>query len=148
MRDLVSAEETISRTDECRLLFLSVNRTHTHTSLVPFESFGTTVVSDCNLEVREHAVCESHELCYSTWAWDCQNDSCEVIPHTSGHLLVPNMTTHTQGNGDQGTLGNCQTTVDYNGMDRERDTSKGATRNIFMVAPRGGGVPYRKRGHS
>jgi hypothetical protein len=69
VRDGVSAEDTISRADECRLLFLSqsTEHTHTHTRLVPFAPFATTTVADCNLEVREHGLCESHRLCYSSW---------------------------------------------------------------------------------
>ena len=51
MRDVVSLEETISRADECRLLFLSQTTGHAHSPLVPFGPLGTSYCG-CGLQPR------------------------------------------------------------------------------------------------
>ncbi|KAK3293703.1 uncharacterized protein B0H64DRAFT_218660 [Chaetomium fimeti] len=141
VRDAVSAEETITRADECRMLFLSQSREHTYTPLTSFQPFGTTEIADCTLEVREHARCGGfHGLCYSGWTWDCQNGAREAIPFALDSLMSPNGTTP-----EQETVGDDQIAVDYSGMDCERDCSERATHNMFMWLRGEDGFPVAER---
>ncbi|KAM7191171.1 hypothetical protein V8F33_009042 [Rhypophila sp. PSN 637] len=113
--------ETITRADEARLLFLSQSIDHTQLPIVPFQPFGLTAIADCNLEVQEHARCRrSHALYYSNWKWDCQDRAHAPTPQRPLTLL------------DKKTADDSQIRVDYSHMDREKDVSEAITRSIFM----------------
>lgn len=64
---------SISRADECRLLYLCHDRTYADPPLFPFAPFGSTALADINLDAHEHAVCgRNHCLRYVGFTWVCQ----------------------------------------------------------------------------
>jgi hypothetical protein len=64
----------ISRSDECRLLYLAEAEDHARVPVCPWEPFGDTDLSDTDIEVREHANCRGqHCLQYEDWTWDLQD---------------------------------------------------------------------------
>ncbi|CAD6444267.1 8b13afad-1427-4a10-b3bc-d4cea8009edc [Sclerotinia trifoliorum] len=54
----------ISRSDECRLLYLTEAEGHSRVPVCPRKPFGTTLLCDTEIEVRQHAKCSGHYLQY------------------------------------------------------------------------------------
>jgi hypothetical protein len=75
----------VTRADECRLLFLSQSDRHTRLPLVQWKPFGSTPLEDADLEVRNHAGCEGHKLCYQGFEWDL-HQGFEWNVHAAGLL--------------------------------------------------------------
>lgn len=50
----------ISRSDECRLLYLMESEGHSRVPVCPWKPFGTTLLCDTEIEVRQHAKCPGH----------------------------------------------------------------------------------------
>lgn len=65
--------EKISRSDECRLLFLTGSERHQRVPVCPWQPFGTTPLDLTEIEVQQHATCEGHCLQYNNWCWDTDN---------------------------------------------------------------------------
>ncbi|KAI9739914.1 MAG: hypothetical protein M1818_004970 [Claussenomyces sp. TS43310] len=60
----------ISRSDECRLLYLAEAEGHSRLPNSPWKPFGTSVLCDTDIDVRLHAKCTGHYLHYISWSWD------------------------------------------------------------------------------
>jgi hypothetical protein len=61
----------ILREDECRLLFIFGSQSHTKLPRSPWKPFGSTPLTDAELEIQHHANCNCHCLEYLTWHWRC-----------------------------------------------------------------------------
>ncbi|AEO59751.1 hypothetical protein MYCTH_2308269 [Thermothelomyces thermophilus ATCC 42464] len=136
LTDIALADGAITRADECRLMFLSQSLDHTNPPIVPFQPFGMTALADCNLEVQEHACCGSrHQLSYAGWTWDCRDGMLppyEIPSVPEENILHP---------ADEGQ----EIEVDYTYMDREKDSSEGVTRSIFLWLRGTDGFPIAER---
>jgi hypothetical protein len=60
----------ISRSDECRLLYLAETDGHSRLPICPWRPFGRTKLRDSEIEVRQHAKCMGHHLRYISWSWN------------------------------------------------------------------------------
>lgn len=60
----------ISRSDECRLLYLAEAEGHSRLPICPWKPFGNTILCDTEIEVRQHKKCTGHHLQYISWTWD------------------------------------------------------------------------------
>jgi hypothetical protein len=111
---------------------------------VPFQPFGFIAITDCNLEVQEHArYRSSYGLYYSGWTWDCRDGARAPTPQCLPTLLDGR--TSKQEEGDLETADDSQIPVDYSHMDRESDVSEDVTRNIFMWLRGTDGFPIVER---
>lgn len=67
----------ISRSDECRYLFLTASegrpRLSPHPPMSPWQPFGSTPLDYLDLEVRQHVICKAHCLLYQFWCWETEN---------------------------------------------------------------------------
>jgi hypothetical protein len=60
----------ILRADECRLMYLSHDQSYKVAPLFPFAPFGSTLLIDANIDVRQHAQCgANHSLEYEGLYW-------------------------------------------------------------------------------
>lgn len=66
----VNKSVEISRSDECRLLYLAEREEHSRLPISPWKPFGTTLLRDTDIDVRRHATCARHYLRYVSWSWD------------------------------------------------------------------------------
>jgi hypothetical protein len=120
---------TVSRADECKLLFLSQSGSHARLPLCQWKPFGTTAIEHTDLEVRNHRTCKHHQLRYKGVSWKCQGKRYKHQPLARS-------------------LDDCNTTKDkfhvepyettdsvltcFTGLDRDREAiSENATRNVF-----------------
>jgi hypothetical protein len=128
--------EEISRADECRLMYLSHDQSYTVPPLFPFAPFGSTAITDTNIDVRQHARCEtSHGLEYGSLTWRCRGGQRAAI-------TVPKIPLRPK-NG-QPTDGNISVT--YDNLDNEDDDcSEMVTRNIFTWLRDEDGFPVAER---
>ncbi|KAL2850220.1 hypothetical protein BJY01DRAFT_210081 [Aspergillus pseudoustus] len=61
---------SVSRDDECRLLFITGSECHERPPVWPWKPFGSTNLSDTELTIQQHARCAStHCLQYESWEW-------------------------------------------------------------------------------
>jgi hypothetical protein len=67
--------ETITREDECRLLFITGCDGYTRAPIFPWKPFGKTRLSDTEINVQQHARCNCHRLEYISCHWDLSNGS-------------------------------------------------------------------------
>ncbi|KAK0111646.1 hypothetical protein ONS95_001990 [Cadophora gregata] len=68
-------DQEISRSDECRLLFLTDAEGYSRIPVCPWKPFGNTALGDTEIEVRNHGKCTGHYLQYIGWSWNLQNES-------------------------------------------------------------------------
>lgn len=66
-------EGSISREDECRLLFIVGSEGHTRPPRSPWKPFGKTHLKETELEIQNHANCNCHCLEYLSWHWEGSN---------------------------------------------------------------------------
>lgn len=69
----VTKNKEISRSDECRLLYLTGSKSHQRAPVCPWQPFGTTPLGFTDIEVQQHATCKRHCLQYVSWRWDTDN---------------------------------------------------------------------------
>ncbi|RDL37058.1 Uncharacterized protein BP5553_04491 [Venustampulla echinocandica] len=128
--------EEISRADECRLMYLSHDQYYTVPPLFPFAPFGSTAMTDTNIDVRQHARCEtSHGLEYESVTWHCRGGqrSTTTVPR------IP-----LRAKNGQATKGNIS--INYDNFDNEDDDcSEMVTRNIFTWLRDDDGFPVAER---
>jgi hypothetical protein len=132
---LPPGREEISRADECRLMYLSHDQYYTVPPLFPFAPFGSTAIADTNIDVRQHARCEtSHGLEYEGLTWRCRGvQSTATVPR----ILL-------RAKDGQPTDGNISVT--YDNLDNEDDDcSEMVTRNIFTWLRDEDGFPVAER---
>ncbi|UPL01223.1 hypothetical protein LCI18_012157 [Fusarium solani-melongenae] len=118
---------SISRADECRLLYLCHDINYTTPPLLPFAPFGSTALHDTNLNVRKHSVCGT------------DHDDTEIDQKPD----IPTITTRPKN----GQLLNRDTAVDvdYDEYDSEDENSEMVTRNIFTWLRGEDGFPIAER---
>lgn len=128
--------EEISRADECRLMYLSHDQCYTVPPLFPFGPFGSTALTDTNIDVRQHARCETrHGLEYEGLAWRCRSGQ-RAAPTAAKIPLRAKNGNPTNGN----------TYVTYGSLDNEDDDcSEMVTRNIFTWLRDEDGFPVAER---
>ncbi|KAJ8070713.1 hypothetical protein OCU04_001084 [Sclerotinia nivalis] len=68
----------ISRSDECRLLYLTESEGHSRVPVCPWKPFGTTLLCDTEIEVRQHAKCSGHYLQYLSWSWELTDGTSSI----------------------------------------------------------------------
>lgn len=67
--------DEITRADECQLLYLTASEGHQRHPVSPWPPFGFIPLNQTEIEVRQHAYCKGHNLRYSSWCWDTDNES-------------------------------------------------------------------------
>ncbi|KAF4425108.1 immunoglobulin variable region used by the itc63b heavy chain [Fusarium austroafricanum] len=118
---------SISRADECRLLFLSQYDRHIRIPVCQWKPFGKTPVENVDIEARVHQQCEDHWLQYEGISWGCEDGNLELLSSQKAGSQVMFGKTSMQETGDPCTIDIC-----YDGMARDREAiSENATRNIF-----------------
>ncbi|KAF4449072.1 immunoglobulin variable region used by the ITC63B heavy chain [Fusarium albosuccineum] len=131
--------ESISRADECRLLFLCHDLNYTTPPLFPFAPFGSTALTDTNLDVREHSLCgRDHGLRYSHLTWRCR-DGTEIDQGPDIPVIAAR-----PKNGQLSSHGSA-IEVDYDGYDSEDENSEMITRNVFTWLRGEDGFPVAER---
>ncbi|KAL8706510.1 MAG: hypothetical protein Q9201_000442 [Fulgogasparrea decipioides] len=94
----------ISRSDECRLLFVTASEARLSPPISPWQPFGSTPLEFTDLEVRQHAACKGHCLLYQAWRWETEDGlSCDdpgfheytAIDRLDGGAAVKEMTSIT-----------------------------------------------------
>ena len=133
---LPSDTEDISRADECRLMYLSQDQYYTVPPLFPFAPFGSTAITDTNIDVRQHARCEiSHCLKYAGLTWRCRGDQRAVTTFPGTPLRAKN-----------GQPKVVNGSIAYGNLDNEDDDcSEKVTRNIFTWLRDEDGFPVAER---
>lgn len=138
-------DKSVTRADECRLLFLSHDPTYAATPLFPFVPFGSTALDDTNIDVRRHTQCGAfHGLSYQSITWRCHEDQQEIqrppgcsTANLSTNLRIKNGQSASQGN---------NVPVTYDDLDWvEDDCSEMVTRNIFTWLRDEDGFPIPER---
>lgn len=132
---------SISRADECRLMYLSHERDHAVAPLFPFPPFGSTAMEDTDLDVRQHARCPAaHRLEYSSFTWDCQGG--KKVEQGRNGALAPTI----RAKPGQPPSWNNSIAVDYGSLDFEDDeVSEMVTRNVFTWLRGEDGFPVAER---
>lgn len=144
-QDTAPDNESISRADECRLLFLTQSVNHESRPVIHCQPFGMTALSDCTAEVQEHARCGSrHQLSYSGWTWDCKSGPL-ACDHYPGSLMIPEERTPAPDDKEQKMLEEGQSEVDYSHMDCETDISRDLTDRMLMWLRGTNGSPVAER---
>ncbi|RSL57400.1 hypothetical protein CEP54_008327 [Fusarium duplospermum] len=136
---LAVGAQSISRADECRLLYLCHEINYTTPPLLPFAPFGSTALLDTNLDVRKHSLCgRDHGLQYSHWTWHCKDDTeTDQVPDVSTITTRPK-------NGQLLNHG-AAVDVDYDEYDSEDENSEMVTRNVFTWLRGEDGFPVAER---
>lgn len=130
---------SISRADECRLLFLCHGMDYTTPPLFPFQPFGSTNLEDTNLEVHEHSLCEQdHTLSYVGLTWHC-NDGKQVMQRPKVPLVAMRQKTGPPLSRSS------EVDADYDDYDSDDDNSEMVTRNIFTWLRGQDGFPVAER---
>ncbi|KAH6892365.1 hypothetical protein B0T10DRAFT_483682 [Thelonectria olida] len=135
---------SISRADECRLLYLCHDKNYANPPLYPFAPFGSTALVDTNLDVREHALCgRNHCLQYAGFTWVCQGGT---TSEQSKHDITPLLTTIRPKHG-QSSHYDVNIDIDYNedDSDDEDESSEMVTHNIFTWLRSNDGFPVAER---
>ncbi|KPM35930.1 hypothetical protein AK830_g10660 [Neonectria ditissima] len=136
---MVPKKDTISRADECRLLYLAHEMNYTTPPLFPFAPFGSTALDDTAIEVREHVLCgRDHSFQYECFTWACKDR--KMIEQGRGNASV--MTIRPK-NGQ--ILDDDSIIVDYDDLDSEDENSEAVTRNIFTWLRGKDGFPVAER---
>ncbi|KAJ0419567.1 hypothetical protein BJY00DRAFT_324314 [Aspergillus carlsbadensis] len=118
-----AANGYILRSDECRLLYLTQEESHTRWPVCQWAPFGSTALRDAEIEVRLHADCTEDCLQYAGWKWRCRNERVvyqmaeSVAPLPTFPLVQPLMP---------------NITIDYEALDHQKNSlSTNASRSIF-----------------
>ncbi|KAJ4007423.1 hypothetical protein NW766_010108 [Fusarium irregulare] len=130
---------SISRANECRLLFLCHVMDYTIPPLFPFPPFGSTDLDDTNLEVHEHLLCgKDHSLTYAGLTWR-SNDGTEIRQGSEVPVVA------TRPKTGQALNNTSEVEIDYDDYDSDDDTSEMVTRNIFTWLRGQDGFPVAER---
>ncbi|KAF5674972.1 immunoglobulin variable region used by the ITC63B heavy chain [Fusarium heterosporum] len=132
--------QSISRANECRLLFLCHGMSYTIPPLFPFPPFGSSALVDTNLEVHEHSLCgEAHGLRYGYFTWRC-TDGLEVEQRFETTFIEPRSKNGRQSSQEP------DIDVDYDDdYDSDDETSAMITRNMFTYLRGEDGFPVAER---
>ncbi|KAF2014174.1 hypothetical protein BU24DRAFT_441792 [Aaosphaeria arxii CBS 175.79] len=117
---------TISRADECRLLFLSQSDRHVRLPVCKWKPFGRTELDNVDIEVRAHQQCDDHWLQYEGIDWKCDDGSLDFLSSQNSGSQQTFGETSIQETRDE-----CATSISYKEMVRDQEhISENATRNI------------------
>ncbi|KAE9363288.1 hypothetical protein N431DRAFT_524214 [Stipitochalara longipes BDJ] len=132
---LLPQAQQVLRADEGRLMYLSHDLPYTVPPLFPFAPFGSTALTDTNLDVRLHAKCgTSHFLEYKSLTWRCRSPE-----GVSTLLCIPTL------RGKVGSPAGVTGPVNYDKLDNEDDDcSQMVTHNVFTWL-RDEGFPVAER---
>jgi len=119
---------SISRANECRLMFLTQEPPREFPPIYPYPPLGDTDIKDTDLGVQIHAHCPGkHGLRFSSLAWNCVGGRKDI--QTTGPISLGNRVYIIDNlQDDEDTV----IEVDYGWLDRESDLSEGVTRNLFI----------------
>jgi len=128
--------EEISRADEFRLLYLSHEQYYNVAPLFPFPPFGSIALKDTNIEVHQHAQCDTnHRLEYEGLTWRCRGGQ-----HTA--TTVPRLPLRAK----YGQSIDDNISIAYDKLDNEDDDcSEMVTRNVFTWMRDQDGFPPAER---
>ncbi|KAF4630954.1 hypothetical protein G7Y89_g7181 [Cudoniella acicularis] len=133
----------ISRADEARLLYLCHEQSYTITPLFPWEPFGSTALTDVNIDVRQHARCgTSHGLEYAGLSWRCRDT------HPTSTTYFPRIPIPSRAkNGLPVLTETTNISIPYEKLDEDEDdeNSEMVTRNIFTWLRDEDGFPIAER---
>ncbi|QSS59432.1 hypothetical protein I7I51_08867 [Histoplasma capsulatum] len=133
-----AANDSILRSDECRLLYLTQEEHHTSWPVCQWMPFGATALKDTEIDVRLHANCTGHGLQYAGWKWTCRNG--REVYQVSKPALAPTCPPA------EPVMPNI--TISYEALDhREESASENATRSIFGWLRVEGYPPGEKKIH-
>lgn len=136
----VVAHSHVQRADECRLLFLSQSEYHTRAPVCQWRPFGSTPITDVEIEVRNHAQCKGHQLQYQGIAWNC-NEGNSISPT----LEPANVDVlHSHSNTQQSLDCASKHTVLWEAMERKEVISENATRSILGWLRIEGHAPHER----
>ncbi|KAI2634953.1 hypothetical protein GGS26DRAFT_551935 [Hypomontagnella submonticulosa] len=119
--------KSISRADECRLMYLTQEPPRQFPPIFPYPLLGNTDIKDADLGVQLHAHCPGkHRLQFVSITWNCIGGKKDVqrtypIPVASRKHVIQNL------HEDE----DMAIEVDYSWLDREKDHSEDVTRNLF-----------------
>jgi hypothetical protein len=127
----------ILRADECRLMYLSHDKSYKVAPLFPFAPFGSTLLTDTNIDVRQHGQCgANYSLEYGGLTWRC----CGGERIAALNLREASLRAKS-GNPECNNI-----VVDYDSLDNEDDDcSEMVTRNIFTWLRDEDGFPVAER---
>ncbi|KAL4927728.1 uncharacterized protein BDV17DRAFT_282402 [Aspergillus undulatus] len=133
-----AANDSILRSDECRILYLTQEEHHTRWPVCQWTPFGATALKDTEIDVRLHANCTGHGLHYAGWKWTCRNG--RVVHQFSEPALAPKFPLA------EPVMPNI--TITYEALNHGEDSaSENATRSIFGWLRVEGYPPGEKRIH-
>ncbi|RAK99302.1 uncharacterized protein BO80DRAFT_410522 [Aspergillus ibericus CBS 121593] len=133
-----AANNSIQRSDECRILYLTQEEHHPRWPILPWRPFGATALKDTEIDVRLHANCTGQGLLYAGWKWMCRNG--RVVHQSFEAALAPTLPLA------EPELPNV--TISYEALDHgEESASQNATRSIFGWLRVDGYPPDEKRIH-
>ena len=119
--------ESISRADECRLMFLTQDPPPEFPPIYPYSPLGDTNIQDADLGVQLHAFCPGkHGLRFMSLTWNCVGGRKDI--QSTGPISIASSIHITSNSFDDKDIG---IKVDYAWLDRERDLSEGVTSNLF-----------------
>ncbi|KAI1421060.1 hypothetical protein F5Y12DRAFT_65640 [Xylaria sp. FL1777] len=130
---------SISRADECRLMYLSQGLYKDTPPIFPYPPLGDIPLHDADVDVQAHAHClGSHSLRFSKITWPCEDGRKEV--QNAPQLLLasrePNIDNELDGTPIR---------INYDMLDRDKDLSETVTRNIFEWMRDMDGFPISER---
>lgn len=128
--------EELSRADECRLMYLSHQQSSNVVPLFPFAPFGSTAITDTNIDVRIHAQCHlRHGLYYQSMKWRCRGEQPDTIAPPIASWRIK-----------KGHPSSTNVSIPYEDLDHEDDdASEMVTRNIFTWLRDEYGFPVAER---
>ncbi|KPM35998.1 hypothetical protein AK830_g10567 [Neonectria ditissima] len=121
-RDAIS----ISRADECRLMFQCQEPPREFPPIYPYPPLGDTDIRDTDLGVQLHAHCPgNHGLQFLSLTWSCVGGTNDAQITGPIPVVSKKDTAYDQPDED------AAVEVDYGCLDRDRDLSEGVTSNLF-----------------
>ena len=128
--------EEISRADESRLLYLSLDQHYNVAPLFPFPPFGSIALKDTNIEVHQHEQYDtSHRLEYEGLTWRCRGGQHKAT-------TVPRLALRAKN----GQSIDDNISIAYDKLDNEDDDcSEMVTRNVFTWMRDQDGFPLSER---
>ncbi|KAF5019750.1 hypothetical protein F66182_8235 [Fusarium sp. NRRL 66182] len=118
---------SISRADECRLMFLTREPPRDFPPMYPYPPLGVTDIRDTDLGVQLHAHCPAkHSLRFLSIAWNCVEGKKDI--QTTGPISAVSKDYMIDKSEDE----DGGPEVDYLWLNRERDLSEGVTSHLFI----------------
>ena len=124
--------ETVSRADECRLLYLSQVRFKEDPPVYPFPPPGEIPLEDTGLDVRPHMHCsDHHQLRFVNIRWKLEDGNEEIQKLTETMSADFSPCTYLDHRAIPVNKEIVRSTIDYSYLNREIDLSEIVTRSVF-----------------